>query len=105
MLTYFEIWVESLSIGVRFVLPNVFSSKSNVVPWGGGYRFHLLGDVLGGLLREDRVLSQLFSAAFQLLLAMIIDIRRDSGSYEYSVLYVKPQVLSLLGEKLSCCER
>ena len=51
MLIYFEIWVQSLRTGVRFVLPNVLSSKSNIVPGEGGYRFHLRGDLLTGTLK------------------------------------------------------
>ena len=46
MLIYFEIWAQSLDTGVRFVLPNVLSSKSNIVPERGGYCFHLSGDLL-----------------------------------------------------------
>ena len=37
MLIYLEIWDQSLGTGVRFVLPNVLSSKSNIVPERGGY--------------------------------------------------------------------
>ena len=44
--SYLEIWAQSLGTGVRFVLPNVLSSKSNVVPGRGGYRFHLRGDLI-----------------------------------------------------------
>ena len=51
MLIYLEIWVQSLGTGVRFVLPNVLSSKSNIVLGGGGYRFHLRGDLLKGPLK------------------------------------------------------
>ena len=41
MMIYLEIWIQSLGTGVRFVLPNVLFSKSNMVPGGGGgYRFH-----------------------------------------------------------------
>ena len=46
MLIYLEIWAQSLSIGARFVLPNVVSLKFNVVPGGGSYRFHLRDDLL-----------------------------------------------------------
>ena len=46
MLIYLEIWIQSIAIGVRFVLPNVLSSKSNIFPGGGGYHFHLRGDLL-----------------------------------------------------------
>ena len=31
---------------------HVLSSKSNIVPGGGGYRFHLWGDLLRRLLKE-----------------------------------------------------
>ena len=37
---------QSLGTGIRFVIPNVLSSKSNIVPGGGSYRFYLLGDLL-----------------------------------------------------------
>ena len=46
MSIHLEIWVQSLGTGVRFVLPNVLSSKSSIVPEGGGYHFHLQGDLL-----------------------------------------------------------
>ena len=71
MLIYLEIWVQSLGTGVQFVIPNVLSSKSNIVPGGGGYRLHLGGDLLRRS-RDDRVQSQPFSTAFQVLLAMIV---------------------------------
>ena len=46
MLIYLGKRVQSLGTGVRFVLPNVLSSKSNIVLGGGGYHFHLRGDLL-----------------------------------------------------------
>ena len=53
MLIYLEIWVKSLGTGVPnrptrgTGVPNrLLSSKSNIVPGGGGYRFHLWGDLL-----------------------------------------------------------
>ena len=51
MLIYLKIWVQSTDTGVGFVLPNVLSSKSNIVPGGGGYRLHLRGDLLKGPLK------------------------------------------------------
>ena len=52
MLIYLEIWTQSLGTGVRFVLPNFLSSKSKIVPGGGGYCFHLRGDLLRRPLKE-----------------------------------------------------
>ena len=46
MFIYFEIWVESLSTGVRFVLTNASSSKLNIVLGGAGYHFLLRSDLL-----------------------------------------------------------
>ena len=46
MLIYLVIWVQLLSTGVPFILPNVLSSKSNIVPGGEGYCFHLRADLL-----------------------------------------------------------
>ena len=51
MLIYFEIWIQSLSIGVRFVLRNVLSSKFNIVQGEGGYRLHLRDDSLSRPLK------------------------------------------------------
>ena len=45
MLIHLEIWIQSLGTEVRFVLLNVLSSKSSIVPEGGGYHFHLRGDL------------------------------------------------------------
>ena len=63
MLIYLEIWVQLLGTGVRFVLPNVLSSKSNIVPrGGGGNRFHLRGDLLKGPLKGGQ---STFAAIFR----------------------------------------
>ena len=69
LLIYLEIWVQSLGTGIRFVLANIISSEPNIAPGGGGYRCDLRGDVL-------------FSAAFQLLLAMDCSISVGIFSYE-----------------------
>ena len=42
---FFEIWSQSLGIGVGFVQPNVLHSKLNIVPGEGGHRFPLRGDL------------------------------------------------------------
>ena len=46
----FEIWVQSLSIAVRFALPNVFSSNTTLFQ-ERGLSFHLRGDSLSRPLR------------------------------------------------------
>ena len=54
ILIYFQVWTQSLSIGVKFVLPNVLFSKLNNVSGGGGYSFRLRGDLLRRHLKETQ---------------------------------------------------
>ena len=75
MLIYFEIWAQSHSIGVRFVLSTVLSSKPNIVPGGGGYRFRLRRDSLSRTLKGRQ---STFAANFRCVPTTF----GDASSYE-----------------------
>ena len=68
-----------VSTGVRFVLPNALSSKPNIVPGGGGYRFHLRRDLLRRPLKGSQ---STFAAIFH---CVPTTFGNDCGLYFHSL--------------------
>ena len=89
MLISFEIWVQSLCIGIRFVLPIVLSSKPNIVPGRGGYCFHLRGVLLSRPLKGRQIT---FTAIFRCVPTTV----GNDCSYTNPLLALYLKILQLL---------